>query len=314
MTKPKVLLIGGYGFLGSNVLKWIDDNNKYIEVVVLSSLNSKGNHFGFKCVVGEYFGDFGDYEFLSNILLANKFDYIFHCLTTSTPINSNESVINDINTNLIYTIKLLELIKESDSILIFFSSGGAIYGNSKSLIRSVNDLPNPISSYGVIKYSIENYIRMFNYIYGLKYLILRISNPYGFFHNSQTQGIINVAISKSLNGQTLEVWGNGENLKDYIFAQDIPPIIFSLLENVRLNSTFNLGSGTGTSINSIIEIINEIQPGLSIVYKGVKSHDVSQFILDVDYSDLYFDFTDLKSGIIETFSWCKGQKNNTYLK
>jgi UDP-glucose 4-epimerase len=312
MIKCKVLLIGGYGFLGSNVLKWIDDNNKNIDVVVLSSLKSKSNHFNFKCVVSEYFGDFGDFEFLSNILFTNQFDYIFHCLTTSTPIKSNESVIDDINTNLIYTIKLLELIKNSDSVLIFFSSGGAIYGNSEYLIRSVNDLPSPISSYGVIKYSIENYIRMFNHIYGLKYLNLRISNPYGFFHNSQTQGIINVAISKSLRGGTLEVWGDGENLKDYIFAQDIPPIIFSLLDNGRVNSTFNLGSGIGTSINSIIEIINELQPGLSIVYKDAKSHDVSQFILDIDYSYLNFEFTNIKSGIIQTFSWFNDQKKHIF--
>ncbi|HTN20545.1 MAG TPA: NAD-dependent epimerase/dehydratase family protein [Pelobium sp.] len=303
MPNKKILLIGGYGFLGCNILKWADDNLVDIDFTVLSSIRTITNHEKFSCVKEEFFGDFGDDLFLKNVFLNNEYDYVFHCLTATTPVNSNTAIVRDIECNLINTIRLLEIIKNTNAILVFFSSGGAIYGNSEAIKHKVDDTPRPISSYGIVKNTIEHYIRMFNNLYGLRYLILRISNPYGYFHKSKTQGLINVAIAKCLKNEPIEIWGDGENVKDYIFSQDIPPIIFSLLREKIINTTLNIGSGEGTSINLILSLIKKIHPTLQVVYRESKSHDVKDFILDINPLKDFKPATPLVTGIVNTYEW-----------
>lgn len=304
MIKKKVLIIGGYGFLGCNILTWIDKNKNY-DVSILSSLRSASNHYKFNCVKEKFFGDFGDEIFMKSLFVNSEFDYIFHCLTTTSPANSNFSIVKDIESNLINTVRLLDMIKGSKSKLIFFSSGGAIYGYGESIVHKVGDTPNPISSYGVVKNSIEHYISIYNKLYGLKYLNIRISNPYGYFHKSRIQGLINIAIRKSLANEPIEVWGNGENVKDYIFAEDIPPIIFELLDKNVINKTLNLGSGKGVSINEILELLAKINPRLKIDYKESKTFDVKDFILDISDIGSNIKLTSLEEGILKTYEWEK---------
>lgn len=305
MLKKKILLIGGYGFLGNNILNWIDENTKEVEVTVISSIRTQANHLKFSCVKEELFGDFGDYLFMQNAFVNCEYDYIFHCLTSTTPVNSNSSIIKDIESNLINTVNLLEIVKNHKSILVFFSSGGAIYGNSNSIIHTVDDTPNPISSYGIVKNTIEQYIKLFNKLHNLQYLNLRISNPYGYFHKSKVQGFVNVAIRRLLKNEPIEIWGDGNNVKDYIFASDIPPIIFALLEKNCINTTINIGSGQGTSINNILDLLKKVNPKIEISYKESKLHDVKDFILDIDNIRESIYLTPLEVGVIKTYDWQK---------
>ncbi len=308
MKGNKILIIGGYGFLGKNILHWIDHNFSNFEISILSSIRSaSSNNDKFKCVKEEFFGDFGDNLFLRNVFLNNEYDYIFHLLTSTIPANSNSSIIRDIETNLVNTIRLLEIISSTKATLVFFSSGGAIYGNGNSIVHSVGDNPNPISSYGIVKNTIEQYISVFHNLYGLKYLNLRISNPYGYFHKSKIQGVINVAINRALQNETIEIWGDGENIKDYIFAADIPPLIFSFLDRGLINRTLNLGSGQGSSINTILQELREVHPQLKVEYKASKNFDVKDFILEIKEME-GMRITSLKEGIINTYKWYKEAK------
>jgi len=307
MESKSILLIGGYGFLGCNILHWIDANSLQYKVTVLGRENDFATNGKFKCVKSEFLGDFTDSEFLTNALENSNFDYVFHCLSTSTPATSNTEIIQDIESNLIATIRLLDLLRSKKSKLVFFSSGGAIYGNSASVVHKVGDTPNPVSSYGVIKNCIEQYISVYNNLYGLKYINLRISNPYGFYHKSNVQGLINIAIRKAISKESIEVWGDGNNQKDYIFAQDIPAIIFPILEKDIQNITLNLGSGTGSSINSILKIIRNINQEISVRYKEHKAHDVPEFVLNIEKLSELIDLnlTPLDRGILKTYNWQK---------
>ena len=309
MLEKSILLIGGNGFLGSNIMNWIDDHFTNYKVSTINRTLRRKDEQKFECLGHEFVGDFTDEQFLKEIFSNYSFDYVFHCLSTSIPATSNHNIIADVQTNLIATINLLDLLKDKKSTLIFFSSGGAIYGNSSSTVHKVGDNPYPISSYGVIKNSIEQYIHIYHRLYELQYLILRISNPYGPYHKSNVQGVINIAIRKAIAKEVIEVWGTGENLKDYIFSQDIPEIIFALLANNIVNSTINLGSGEGNSINSILNIINEFDPGLEIKYIEQKKHDVAEFVLDIVELKGLIDITltPLKEGILKTYTW---QKSN----
>lgn len=79
---------------------------------------------------------------------------------------------------------------------------------------------NPISSYGITKLAIEKYLYFYHMQYGFNYLILRLSNPYGPYHYSQKQGVINIALERAMKNDSFSVWGNGEGTKDYIYIED----------------------------------------------------------------------------------------------
>ena len=311
MLKKRILLIGGHGFLGSNILSWIDSNLLPYDVSVLSR-RARTRATNFNCIKEELYGNFANREFLAKALSGRHFDYVFHCLSTTVPANSNENIVEDIESNLIATIQLLEIFKHSNSKVVFFSSGGAIYGNSKSIIHKEEDAPHPISSYGILKNCIEQYISIYHNLFGLKYINLRISNPYGPFHSSNSQGIINIAIRKTLMNEPIEIWGDGNNLKDYIFSEDIPAILFQVLEKGIENTTINIGSGHGVSLNSILDIIKKFHSELKVNYKEPRSHDVTQFVLDISALLRHVDFqlTPIESGIRKTYLWQKHEFQN----
>jgi len=129
------------------------------------------------------------------------------------------------------TINLLEICKSYKiKSIVFIFSGGAIYGASPPYIHKETDNLFPNSSYGIMKLTIEKYLKLYNHLYKLNYLCLRLSNPYGAFHLSRKQGLINIALRKGVDKKEFNVWGDGSNLKDYIYVEDVVRIIFTLLK------------------------------------------------------------------------------------
>ena len=145
-------------------------------------------------------------------------------------------------------------------------------------------------------------------------MCLRLSNPYGAFHLSEKQGLINIALRNAVNNKEFNVWGDGSNLKDYIYAEDAARIIFTLLKQRVTNQVLNIGSSKGYSINEILSIIKNLIPSFQINYKEAKSFDVSKVILNTEAVAGYIDFelTPLHAGINNTYQWTLQQKNNPF--
>ena len=158
---------------------------------------------------------------------------------------------------------------------MYFSSGGTVYGNRNDVLPFVEtDEMNPISYYGWSKQMMENSIQFMHRTVGLDYLILRPSNPYGHGQNLYgKQGLVAVAIGKLLKDETIEVWGDGSAVRDYIYVDDLASIFVKLIEENVHNTTLNIGSGRGYSINDVLAF-------LKIVYKNPRPVDVSSMVLD----------------------------------
>ena len=168
-----------------------------------------------------YYGDFQNEKDYEIIFKENEIDVIIHLISTTVPSTSNENIIYDIHSNLVNTIKLLNMMRQYQiKNIVFPSSGGTIYGISKKMHKET-DPAKPICSYGVIKMTIEKYLYLYKYLYGINYLILRLSNPYGKYHKSSLQGLINVVLENILKGETIEIWGDGSVVRDYIHIEDI---------------------------------------------------------------------------------------------
>jgi len=300
------LILGGTGFIGKNIVEFLFKNEKYknCKLVVLSrTFQDNSNE-----IIEYVLGDYSDKSMLISLFNKWNFTMVFHCATSTTPLSSGNNVMQDINGNLIATIGLLDIMKDFFcKNILYLSSGGAVYGDKNLQLISEKEICYPLSSYGVVKLTIENYIRLYQKQYGINYLILRVSNPFGKFHTSEKQGIINIAVRRALKGEILEIWGDGSQSKDYLFVDDLVNIIFNLLQNKCTNMTINVGSGKSFRLNDILDTIKRYLPGLEVNYLDSKLTDVKDFCLDISLmkSLVNSEFTEFEEAIVKTILWEK---------
>lgn len=302
-----ILLLGGYGFLGTNILKYIDAHLRdEWSVIVFDKYPSHFQGVEFDCVAKSYVGDFSDATAVERIFEENRIDLVVHALGTTVPTGSFNAKY-DIESNLIPTVSLVEsMLRHQVKDIVYLSSGGAIYGNDKMHPHREDEDTFPISSYGVVKFSIEKYLMQYAQLYGLRPLILRISNPYGPWHYSMRQGICNVAMACAVTGQPFTVWGDGSAAKDYIYVEDFTEILFRLVSKGVHSDIFNVASGEISSVNNILGNIKKLCPSFAWIYEAASRYDVSHFELDtkklLDAIGPY-NFVRLSDGLEKTFKW-----------
>ncbi|OXA71470.1 hypothetical protein B0A67_11775 [Flavobacterium aquidurense] len=311
VVKETILLLGGSGFIGRNIINFVIVNNELLnyKIVVLSRDVQNDKIDSIEYVSGDY----GDRNILIRLFSKWNFSKVFHCATSTTPLSSNNNILSDINGNLIATVGLLDVMKDFGcTSILYFSSGGAVYGEKKIEMISEKETCNPVSSYGVIKLTIENFLRLYEKQFGINYLILRVSNPFGKFHVSEKQGVINIAVRRALNNERIEVWGDGNQSKDYIFVEDLVRIFFQLLKQGIINKTINIGSGQTYPLNKVLDMIKINFPKLQIDYVESKSTDVKDFCLDISLmkSLVDFKFTDFEEAIKQTIMWERSRYTN----
>lgn len=304
-----ILILGGFGFIGTNIIKYIDENlfGKY-SVIVFDKYQDHPQNIKFKSIIQVYAGDFLDISFMDKIFSENKIDIVIHSLSTTIPTLSINARY-DIETNLIPTVELLNtMVKYNVKDIVYISSGGAVYGNSSNYLHKESDDIYPISSYGVVKLATEKYLFQYSSLFHLKPLVLRLSNPYGKFHFSMKQGICNVALQSALQNIKFKVWGDGNAKKDYIFIEDFVDLLFKLLDKNITNEVLNIGSGDALSVNEILRFIAQRIPKFSWHYSEASKYDVTHFELDTSkLRDIIGDykFTSIHEGLQRTIDWLK---------
>ena len=303
-----ILILGGLGFIGTNLIEELINraNNK---IIIFDAENAIVKNPEFLKQIEIYFGDFHNKEDYEKIFKENKIDIVIHLINTTNPSSSNDDMIFDIKSNLINTINLLNImLNYKCKNLVYFSSGGTIYGGSRRMKkRKESDSEAPICSYGIVKLAIEKYLYLYKRLYDLNYLILRISNPYGEHHNHEKQGLINVILRKILNGEPVEIWGDGNVIRDYIYVKDLVKILVDLLQEKIQNEIINVGSGKGYSINSIIKIIQKEIGPFQINYQKSRPFDIPHLVLSIDKLNKLIDvnLTNIEEGIKITLKWLK---------
>ena len=297
----KCLVLGGNGFIGSAIVRHLVKDNVPVRVMDRSCPNSRS--LGEVIDNIEYVEkDFFNERALADALTGAK--NIFHCITSTYPGEANDNPIFDVETNIIGTIKLLENLKPYyNSIRLFFlSSGGAIYGNPIGLPISELHPTEPISSYGISKLTIERYLYMHKVLFGLNYVSFRISNPYGETQDPRAGfGMVTTVLYKTMVGDTIEVWGDGNNVRDYVYIDDAVGAIVRAKDIDTKENIYNIGSGSGTSINELLEIVKNVTGKNPIVkYTPRRAFDVEKNYLDIERAKSEFNWKpefDMSSGI-----------------
>ena len=310
--KTNILVLGGFGFIGTNILKYIDEFlvAKY-DVIVFDRFENHPHGVTFKCVKKVYVGDFSDITLIENIFKGNHVDIVIHLLSSTVPATSSNARY-DVESNLVTTLNLLSIMdKYNIHDIVYSSSGGAIYGDYLQKVHNEEDAVYPKSSYGVVKLAVEKYLLAYSELYGFNSLILRLSNPFGPYHYNPKQGVINIAIRKALNNEKLQIWGDGNGIKDYIYIYDVCDVLFKLIDKGCFTGVFNVASGMALSVNDIVEQIQNEIPTFTVEHIDAALLDVQSFELDITKlrSALKgYKMTPFKDALHETIKWQIKQK------
>ncbi|MCS6874619.1 MAG: NAD-dependent epimerase/dehydratase family protein [Pyrinomonadaceae bacterium] len=229
-------------------------------------------------------GNFLDEESLRQALRGC--DTCFHLISTTLPSSSNESPIFDVQTNVIGTIRLLELcLEENVQKVIFISSGGTVYGMPLEIPIKESHPTNPICSYGITKLTCEKYLSLFHHLYGLEYRILRVANAFGERQKTNSaQGAIAVFLAKALRDEEIEIWGDGSTVRDYIHVDDVIDAFLRVMAYEGEQKIFNIGSGNGRSLNEVLDTIEKVlAKRIKKIYTGKKRRlDVPINVLSIE--------------------------------
>jgi UDP-glucose 4-epimerase len=271
-----VLVVGGNGFIGCHLTATLVRAGARVRVMGRSC--SPGVDGEVEYIKGDIAGDVTFDKALAGV------DQVYHLVSSTIPGTSNANPIFDIESNLIGTLKLLNaMLCAGVRKLVFLSSGGTVYGNPEQLpVREDHPL-RPISSYGVVKVAIENYMRLYARLHSFDITVLRLSNPYGSGKTMiGTQGVIPTLFSKIANGDTIEIWGDGGAVRDYIHLDDAINAMLAV-DGLQGFNIFNVGSGVGHSLREVIDQVTRIT-GLKaeVKYGPGRPFDVQAIYLDIN--------------------------------
>ncbi|GLQ36905.1 NAD-dependent epimerase [Rhizobium albus] len=271
----RYIVTGSTGFLGSDLALHLDHSgHEVIRAGRHSVAHQTMVHF-----------DLGDLTTLSN-LAATGADGIFHLAWSTTPAVAEANPYQDIATNVAGTVALFQFARSQKIPIVFVSSGGTVYGNA-AITPTPETCPlNPIGAYGLGKSSTEQYADYYSHL-GADIRIARVSNPFGEGQSAaRLQGVIPIFAKKIAKGEPITIWGDGENLRDYIPARDVSIALTKIMlqegASVRRPSVFNIGAGIGLSLNRLIAIFEE-EIGLkaNVKYLDARPFDIQASILDV---------------------------------
>jgi UDP-glucose 4-epimerase len=227
-------------------------------------------------------GDFNNERLVADAL--SDADYVFHYISSTTPATAINNPVYDIESNVIPTVKLLQsAVKYEVKKIIFASSGGTVYGDPKRIPVTESFPLNPQTPYAISKVAIERYLNYFYRVYGLDYLTIRYSNPYGERQNPYgTQGVIPIFLNIIKKGEGPVIYGDGNSVRDYIYINDAIDATLLLLKKDNPDKIFNVGSGNGTSLNELITIMSTITgQSISPNYVPDNRGGLQKIVLDV---------------------------------
>lgn len=285
-----IALLGAAGFIGTNLtIALAKDKVNKITVIDrdrLHFLNVDNIHFSnVKFIESELTMD-TDFDGL-----IKNHDIVYHLVSTTVPSTSNQHISEELKANVVLSANLFEAcVKSGVKKVIFLSSGGTVYGKDAVCPFPEETPTNPISSYGVQKITIEKLLYLYNYMYGLDYRIIRLSNPYGPYQRPNgILGAVTTFTYKALKGEEVIVYGDGSVVRDFIYIDDAIRGILAITNSESKHHTFNLGCGYGTSIKEVLcEIEKTLRIKINVVYKEGRTVDVPVNFLDISRYEKYY--------------------------
>jgi nucleoside-diphosphate-sugar epimerase len=311
----KYLVTGGAGFIGSNIVKKLLENEEFVRVADNFSTGKKEN-------IEEFFGN-NNFEFFEGDLVDLDFckksvkgvDFILHQAAVPSVPRSIEDPIKSNNANITATLNLLVVAKDEKIKKFVYAASSSVYGDNPELPKKEDFPARPISPYALTKYAGERYCQIFWNIYGLPTICLRYFNVFGPKQDPKSQyaAVIPNFISAFLQDKSPIIFGTGERSRDFTFVENVVEANI-LAANCKEGNgeVLNIACGGETSLNQLVNYLNEIcNKNIKPEYQKERVGDVLHSRADILKAKNIIGYVpkiNFKEGLEKTFEWYKNAK------
>ncbi len=257
LNGKKILVTGGAGFIGSNLVDKLSPGNRVFVLDNLSS-GSLSNLEKSRDRITFIKGDILDKGLLKEIVA--KVEFVFHLAANVGNVKSIEDPAFDMEVNIKGTINLLEACLKSNIERLVYSASAAIFGEARHLPIDEDHPVNPESPYAVSKLAAEKYCFAFHKVHGLPVSAVRYFNVYG--PRQGTSGYANVIaifFQRIREGKPLTIYGDGKQTRDFVFVEDVVRAnILAAVQPAAVGEVCNIATGQEADVNQLVSLINEI--------------------------------------------------------
>ncbi len=301
--KENILITGGSGFIGSNLVDFFVEKGHKVFVIDDLSTGLKENHNNnasyFLCDIVNFIDDSKPIE---DYIISNKIRIVYHLAASADiflSINNPEKVYK---INLDASVALLNACSKSNVKKFIFASTSAVYGEPEILPVCEDHKTNPISPYGLTKLGFEQYMNFFEISNDIEMVAFRFPNVYGFRQRSDLEGGVVAIFEDAIkNNEQIKIFGDGNQTRDWVDVSDIVIALSLALEHSDNFRIMNLGSGKKTSINLLFNYFkNEMLYKKDPLYLKEREGDIKNMVMDCNIAYKYLKWkpkTSLEYGI-----------------
>jgi UDP-glucose 4-epimerase len=284
----RVLIVGGFGYIGSHVAAALVDAGAQVTIVTPMRDRHRSAAARIESCGGRVIE--GDVRRVADMRAAvHGQDVVFNVSGQSGALQSVQEPLLDLDVNCAGNLALLEALRvEAPDAKLVSAGSRLVYGAPSGLPVAEDHDVAPLCPHGVHKAMVEHYLAIYHRLHGIRATTLRITNPYGPGQPAgrSAYGVINYLIQRALAGQSLPIYGDGTQLRDYVFIADtVAALLLVGVDGRSDGRTYNLGSGVGTSMidmaRLVVDIVGsgrvELQPWPPLVHEI----DTGSFVADI---------------------------------
>jgi UDP-glucose 4-epimerase len=290
----KILVAGGAGFIGSHIVEALLKTGA--EVTVLDNLSAGKMSNLENCKHNSNFhfikGDIRNFEQVKTAVM--NADAVFNdAAIVSVRLSvDNPMLVNEVNVN--GALNLLKASIDSGVKRFVQASSASVYGDTETLPIIEDTLPRPISPYAVSELAAESYARAFHKTYGLETVCLRYFNVYGPRQSySPYTGAITIFMNQLLKNEQITIFGDGEQTRDFVYAEDVASAnLLALTKKEAAGESFNIATGTGTSVNKLVKTLIEIvgKPSVKLLRTEPKPGEIKHSVASIEKARKILDY------------------------
>ena len=307
----RAIVTGGAGFIGSHVVDTLVSRGD--EVVVLDDL-SQGKRENVNAGAELVVADIRDEEAVNAAFGEARPDACLHLAAQADVRVSVDRPDFDAEVNVVGTIRLLEAARGHGTRIVFASTGGAIYGECAEPAAETSPR-EPLSQYGTSKLAGEEYLAMYNRLYGSEHTTLRYGNVYGPRQDPHGEaGVIAIFLGRLARGEAPHIFGDGSQQRDYVYVGDVAAVTAGALEQPA--GVFNVGTGLATSVLELFEACRRAS-GVDVepVFDPPRLGELQRSVLDASLAERELGFaarTSFDDGIAATWEFIRAEGENRH--
>lgn len=282
----KALITGGAGFIGSFLAHKLVVNEDEVVIVDDLSMGRLENIADIQDEVTFYKHTVCDEDFMHNLLLKEKFDYIYYLAAVSSVA---DSVVRPWYTHLVNqesVVNTLEFIRANNLPIkkFLFTSSAAVYGNAADFPKTEDSHIDPLTPYAIDKYASERYTIDYGRLYNIPTVAVRFFNVYGPRQNpdSEYSGVLSIVTKCLKENKPFSLYGDGSQTRDFVYVEDVVDALIKISTETVEPTVYNIANGDETPLINVIHTYEDIAGiKLNIVQKEARQGDINKSRADV---------------------------------